>query len=226
MSKKFIIYALSILVLALALSACERSASNAPLSTATTGAGVVATSDDPMEMLRSFATQTAQALSGTVLPGSSGSAATPMAGSPMPGLTLTTPVVQTTPLVATQAPITSTAVPAASSKPASYSLQEGEYPYCIARRFNVNPDELLSINGLGGGGLYVPGLVLQIPQSGNTFPGARSLIPRPATYTVASYDTIYKIACKYGDIDPLTIAAANNLVAPYTLRTGQVITIP
>lgn len=203
-----------ILILAVALSACERSASTAPLSTATSIQEAVATSSDPMEMLRGFATQTALAMGGN--------ATTPVVGTPIPGTTSVpnTPVFQTP----TSAP--STAIPAANTKPATYTLQEGEYPYCIARRFNVNPDELLNLNGLSGGGLYVPGLVLKIPQTGNPFPGERSLISRPATYAVAAYDTIYKIACKYGDIDPITIASANNLVAPYTLKTGQSISIP
>lgn len=214
MSKKTFIYAIFILILAVALSACERSASTAPLSTATSSQEAVATSSDPMEMLRGFATQTALAMGGN--------ATTPVVGTPIPGTTSVpnTPVFQTP----TSAP--STAIPPSDTKPATYTLQEGEYPYCIARRFNVNPDELLNLNGLSGGGLYVPGLVLKIPQTGNPFPGERSLIPRPATYTVAAYDTIYKIACKYGDIDPITIASANNLVAPYTLKTGQSITIP
>jgi LysM repeat protein len=232
MSKKTTIFAAVVLVLALALSACERSASNAPLAaTATTGPGEpAATSNDPMAMLRAFATQTALAMSG-------GAQATPApaAETPVPGSSdAATPFIQLTPqpttaVVATTqvpTPVSSTAIPAANEKPSSYTLQEGEYPYCIARRFNVNPDELLSINGLGGGGLYVPGLLLKIPQTGNTFPGVRSLKTRPASYTVAAYDTIYKIACAYGDLDPLTIASANSLVAPYTLKTGQTISIP
>lgn len=222
MSKKTIIYVLFILILSLALSACERSASTAPLSTATDApvAGE-ATSSDPMEMLRSFATQTAQAMSGTTQP------VVTAGGTAQPGAPVTTPLTLPTVAVATKTPIVGTAVPATNAKPATYTLQEGEFPYCIARRFDVNPDELISLNGLGSGGQYVPGLVLKIPQSGNPFPPPRGLLTRPvASYTVASGDTIYKIACKFGDIDPITIASANNLVAPYTLKTGQIITIP
>jgi LysM repeat protein len=216
MSKKTLITILFILILSLALSACERSASTAPLSTASdVPAAGEATSSDPMEMLISFATQTAQALSGTTQPGSSA------VGTPA-----TTPLTLPT-VEATQTLVSGTAVPATTTKPATYTLQEGEFPYCIARRFNVNPDELISLNGLSSGGQYVPGLVLKIPQSGNTFPPPRGLLTRPvASYTVASGDNIYKIACKFGDIDPITIASANSLVAPYTLKTGQTISIP
>lgn len=222
MSKKTIIYVLFILILSLALSACERSASTAPLSAETDVPAVgEATSSDPMEMLRSFATQTAQAMSGTTQP-----VATAY-GTAQSGASVTTPLTLPTVQVATQTPVVGTAVPATNSKPATYALQEGEFPYCIARRFNVNPDELISLNGLGSGGQYYSGLVLKIPQSGNPFPPPRGLLTRPvASYTVTNNDTIYKIACNFGDIDPIAIASANNLVAPYTLKTGQVITIP
>lgn len=221
MSKKTIIYGLLILILSMAITACERSASTAPLSTATdVPVAGEATSSDPMEMLRSFATQTAQAMSGTSQPVDSAE------GTVQPAAPVTTPLTLPT-TVPTQTPMTGTAVPATNTRPATYTLQEGEFPYCIARRFDVNPDELISLNGLGSGGQYVPGLVLKIPQSGNPFPPPRALLKRPvASYTVASGDNIYKIACKFGDIDPITIASANNLVAPYTLKTGQIITIP
>jgi hypothetical protein len=39
-------------------------------------------------------------------------------------------------------------------------------------------------------------------------------------------DNIYIIACYYGDVDPLAIAAANGLSAPYTLTPGAVLSIP
>jgi LysM repeat protein len=48
----------------------------------------------------------------------------------------------------------------------------------------------------------------------------------PADYTVKAGDTIYSIACDFGDVDPMAIAAANNLQAPYTLKVGDVIRIP
>jgi LysM repeat protein len=228
MSKKTVLYAMLILVLAVSLSACQRSASSEPVGTPTAGSasqGPVETSSDPMEMLRRFATQTAQAMSGTVQP--VGVTTTPYAGTPQATVANGTPAVAFTPVFATQTSIPNTAVPPVTTKPSSYTLQEGEYPFCIARRFNVDQSELLSINGLSSSGQYYPGLVLKIPQTGNPFVGARSLLPRPAKYTVLSGDTIYGIACKYGDTDPIiNIAAANNLVAPYTLKTGTILTIP
>jgi LysM repeat protein len=45
------------------------------------------------------------------------------------------------------------------SRPASYTLAAGEFPYCIARRFNVNQTELLNMNNLASAELYQPGMV-------------------------------------------------------------------
>jgi hypothetical protein len=114
-------------------------------------------------------------------------------------------------------------------RPATYTLQRGEFPYCIARRFNVAPSELMALNGLTAAQSRAlqPGLVLQIPQTGNPFPGTRALQPHPTTYTVqSSTETIYAVACKFGDVDPVNIANQNGLVAPYTLTFGQVLNIP
>ena len=110
--------------------------------------------------------------------------------------------------------------------PASYTLKTGEFPYCVARRFNVDPGELLRVNGMSSSSIYYAGMTLQIPQSGLTFPGNRSLQAHPATYTVRSGDTINKIACYFGDVSPEQIAAANGLSEPYQLNVGQVLNIP
>ena len=118
-----------------------------------------------------------------------------------------------------------TALPA-GSRPATYTLQKGEFPYCISRRFDVNPDDLLSLNGLSSGNLYYPNLTLKIPQSGS-FPGARALRTHPVTYTVAAADeTIYSVACKFGDVDPSAIAQANNVSPGAALTSGQQLSIP
>ncbi len=118
-------------------------------------------------------------------------------------------------------------VPTSGPKPASYTLQAGEFPYCIARRFNVNPDELLSINGISDGQMYLPGLVLKIPQTGNPFPANRALATHPTTYTVgSSTETVYSIACRYGDVDPATLASYNNITVATKLTAGQVLNIP
>ena len=142
-----------------------------------------------------------------------GAATTPSAG--------TTPLAGTTPVI-----IVPTSTP---GHPSTYTLVSGDFPYCIARRFNVNQAELLAVNNLTTATVnnLQPGDVLQIPQSGNPFVGDRALRPHPGTYTVTSSDeTINKVACLYGNVDPTQIIAANSLVSPYTLHFNQTLTIP
>lgn len=190
-----------------------------------------------MTDVQNFATGTALAIqSGTPVVGAV--TATPMAGTAQSGgsptitptsiIALPTNAVTTpsaTMAISTSQPAAATSVP--GSRPATYTLQNGEYPYCISRRFNVDPDELLSANGLVDGQTLYAGKVLTIPQTGNPFPGNRMWHSHPDTYTVdSSSDTIYGIACYYGDIDPSTIAQANGLSAGAALSAGQKLTIP
>jgi LysM repeat protein len=110
--------------------------------------------------------------------------------------------------------------------PSTYSLQKGEFPYCIARRFNVDINALLSANNLSKEGLYKEGLTLTIPQNAGKFKGTRSLQEHPTTYTVLSGDTFYRIACKFGDVYPEEIAAANGMTLKDDLTVGSTIDIP
>jgi len=216
---------LVIIVLAFSLSACTRSAATPQDDS---GYPVEAATPD-MEMVQAFATQTAVAaeLFGDATPvatddpfalpesgetGEPGAEVTPEESQPVEG--------QQDPVLVAQPTIETV-------RPASYTLQKGEFPYCIARRFNVNPADLLSLNGLtvSQSTALRPGLVLNIPQTG-VFNAERALLPHPAQYTVQSGDTIYSIACKYGDVDPVNIAAVNGLGAPYTLTVGTVLQIP
>jgi LysM repeat protein len=206
---------------------------------------------DPMQLVADLGTQTAlaktaEAVGGTpgtpstvttpstpstpILPG--GTIITPENVTPEPGTT-TVPVIVTTPAPITVVPGATTAaastviVPTISSvRPTSYTLQSGEWPVCIARRFNVNPDDLAALNGLVDSQIVQPGLVLQIPQTG-TFPGPRAWHNHPDTYTVDfSTETINSIACYYGDVYPESIAKANNLSLNAALTPGQKLSIP
>jgi LysM repeat protein len=205
----------------LVIGACTRSASTAPTSTTTGGtSGPVTGQQATMEAVRSaLLTQTAAALDGgqaasTATPGGAAvSTATPSVGTPV-----STSFAQPT-ITRTLPPIPTIVVPA------TYTIHEGEFPYCLARRFNRNPDDILAINGLSNDTIVSPGETLSIPTSG-TFPGPRALLTHPATYTVFGGETIYSISCKYGDVDPMGIAAANGLSSPYTLSPGATIQIP
>ncbi len=219
--------------LILGLFACQRPASKAPTGEATETLAesfpLPGTSDDVMGQLESFATQTAIALLGgtpaTELPTgvSTGEAAT----TPVATGEVTAEAVQpTSPPQAVEPSSTPIPVPSATpGRPSSYTLKGGEFPYCIARRFNVNPNEMLRLSGLSTSGSYPSGTVLKIPQDGK-FPGNRSLKSHPTNYTVGSGESIFSIACKFGDADPNAIATANGLSAPYRLSAGQTIYIP
>lgn len=111
------------------------------------------------------------------------------------------------------------------TRPAEYTIKAGEFVYCLARRFDMNPDDILELNNLGEN-LLSPGDVLQMPQTGS-WPGeSRTVLPHPTTHTVTSGDTIYTIACEYGDVSPEAIIAVNKLEEPYTLTPGQTLQIP
>jgi len=139
-----------------------------------------------------------------------------------------TPVTSTPTVAAATAtaPIVATSTP---GFPATYKINEGETVYCLGRRFNINPNDILALNGLGINDDVFPGDVLKIPANGAVFPGDRALHPHTPNlvYAVsAAYNTIYKIACYFGDVDPNRIIAANNLQPPYTLTSGQKLVIP
>jgi LysM repeat protein len=234
MSKKFV--QVLIVVLALTLSACTRTASSAPAATATPKANFpkpVATSG--MNAIEIAGTQTAIATAGLPMPTKAGADAgtgapagnptfTPLAGvnqKPADSTALPSP---TTGAAATPVAL-ATAGPVA--KPGTYSLHQGEFPYCLARRFNVSPEALLSLNGLSSGqSYYAPGTVITIPQSGGAFPGLRALKPHPAQYVVQAGDTVYSVACEFGDADPMAIVSANGLSGSFALTAGATIQVP
>lgn len=211
-------------MLAAALTACELTASQGP-ETATPVGGNFPIPGTDQNMggidVSTFSTQTAQAM------------ITPpviQQGTPYAPPAVTETPVPAAPAEATSAP----AEPAApvtyvqatpGDAPDSYTLQPGEFPFCIARRFDVNPYDLLSLNGLSDTTVVQPGTTLRIPQSGS-WPGDRSLINHPANYTVRAGDTIYSIACAFGDVSPDMIALQNSLSSPFTLNSGQVLVIP
>ncbi len=221
----------------LLLVSCQRAASQAPLLSLATPTGTIATAvgqptgmgqvqmigtTQMIQTMTANYQQTHAVSPGFSLPTSTmvGTLGTPTTFQLIPPTgAATTPAPGITPIV-----IVPTSTP---GHPSSYTLMPGEFPYCIARRFNVNQDELKTLNGLTDSELLQPGTVLHIPQTGNPFVGDRALHPHPATFTVSSSnDTIYSVACYYGDVDPVRIIAANSLVSPYTLHSNQPLNIP
>jgi hypothetical protein len=205
---------LLLVTIALLLVACTRSASESPLPEAT---------QDPLDSVFStIATQTAlaaQAHDPDFDPASSApptaslfGATVTLAFSPTPEPTGTT----------TPAPISDQDVPA------NYTLHAGEWPYCLARRFDIDIDALLTANGLtadSAQSLSV-GYQMVIPNDAPAYGGPRQLRDHPATYTTSGSDTFYSIACAFGDVFPENIAEANGMDVDEEISGGQQLHIP
>jgi LysM repeat protein len=202
MTKKFSIAIVWLVCLTLLLSGCQMPASQAP--TEETGEAkttpIRIQTDSPQ-----FMTQTAVAkVVETEVTEETAAAPTPT-NTPEPTEVIPVPTVNT---------------------PAEYTLKEGEFLYCIARRFNINPEDLLAVNNIAEDEFVSPGTTLQIPQSSAWLGETRTLKPHPTMHTVAAGETVYSIACEYGDVTPEAIIAVNQLTEPYELSAGQSLQIP
>ena len=225
MQNKRVLMILIGLAVIIGSSGCVKSASKTTETTPTTqeeNLPVQDTPDDIMSQLESFATQTAVAIEGP-----SAIIETPEPSSEEPVIEGTPTIIPATEEEVVAAPTeTLSAIPTTKREvPNTYTVHRGEFPYCLARRFDVNPVNLLSVNGLSEGSFLHEGMTLKIPKNSN-FPGKRALKNHPTTYTVSAGDTIYTIACEFGDVDPMAIAEVNGLSSPYKLTAGQKITIP
>ncbi len=199
------------------LTSCRLSASKGPVSTSEGFPVPGSTEQGGGIDVTKFATQTARAMLPVVIaPGNQG---TNSAGTPYP-LSSEAPAAPTV----TPTPITYIQ-PTPGGLPQNYTLQEGEYPFCIARRFDVNQGELLTLNNLTMESYFYAGQELKIPQTGNPFEGTRMLIDHPTLYTVKAGETLGSIACHFGDISPDLIAAQNNL-SSNEVSAGTQLVIP
>ena len=226
-----ILVASTLILAAVLVSACQQpystppAATNTPLDTAslfTTPMG----EPDSMDDVENFITQTALA---GASPDPAIATATLAVVDPGAVTVTSTPLVDIIPSpTATQAVAAATSAPAVSGS--EWVLKDGEFPYCIARRYNVSPEDLIKASGLTSPDIYYEGLRLVIPQN-STWPasaGPRSLRSHPGTYTVTGNSdlTVYGVACKYGDLDPASIAQNNGISVDAKLTVGQTLNIP
>jgi LysM repeat protein len=234
----YVIFILAIL-LTFGLGACTRSASQ-PSSSEDDGSLPLPTmgTQEPMSMLEEMATQTAIALEAGAQVGeavTSGEEATAEEGTAEEGAAEEAAPEGGTAEGGTagetdenagggQEPVSA---PKEYDVPDSYTLRSGEFPYCIARRFDISPAALLSANGLNINSNVMVGTKLTIPKNAGSFDiGSRALRSHPTNYTVVSGDTVYSIACLFGDVDPRAIEEVNGLSGSYSLDAGKVIKIP
>lgn len=248
MNKKYIGLLVTLIMITMLVSACARPATTSP----TTGEVLVATSTSSeipfpvatqpqimADILKQTQTAMAMATQDTSFPSAATSTPSFLFETPTPSTTLgvggevTATSSILVPSVSTSTPVSlATAAPTKMSyptptpgRPATYTIQAGEYLWCLARRFDVVPEDLLNLNGMNANSQPYAGTVIKIPQSG-AFGAGRARNAHPATYTVRAGDTIGGIACWYGDADPNTIFAANGLPANSIITVGQVLQIP
>ena len=217
--KKMFFWLVFLVLVAAVLGACTRSATGSMPPTPTAGAFPT---NVPTGVANAGATQTAVAI---MPPQSGGGGGAPAAPSATPAPAKPTPQTQPPQSQPSSKP-QPTPRPVVTSVPSKYVLHQGEFPYCLARRFNINPDVLLNVNGLSRGQYVYPGTTLTIPRSAGPFPYQRALRPHPTTYTVQSGDTFYSIACLFGDVWPEAIAAANGMSVGDSLTPGKTLKIP
>lgn len=224
-------------VILLLLSACTRSISKPPVLTATPSAEVPFpfTTPDAFSAIKTqtavalfpdlVATSTPEVVVATVeeapAPETSESSGDEATAAPDTG---SVPVQEPQP---EQPPVSNVSIPEIV-RPATYTLQKGEWPLCIARRFDLDISSFLAANGMTMESRPGVGVVLTIPSSGSWSAnyGSRSLRAHPATYTVASGDTIHGIACKFGDVSPEQILAVNGLSSAGDISAGMKLNIP
>ena len=110
--------------------------------------------------------------------------------------------------------------------PDTYTLHHGEFVFCLGRRFNILPDDIEIYNNLKEGAILYPGDTISLPPDPRPFVGNRALQYHPVDYVVEYGDTLYSIACLFGDVDPRAIAAANDIDIDQELTAGTILQIP
>ncbi len=113
----------------------------------------------------------------------------------------------------------------------TYTLQEGDDLICLGRRFDISLTQLLTMNQLTAPADAKTGDTILLPRSPNPWSrldgyGGRALIIHPSVYTTQSGDTLFSIACSFGDVRPEDIATKNQLVLGEPLQSGLQIVIP
>ncbi|MEK6221191.1 MAG: LysM peptidoglycan-binding domain-containing protein [Chloroflexota bacterium] len=224
MKKKRVLFLSLILVGGLLISACTRSATTPPEETPE-GSGTAVSSNEELEAYLTAVAQQTETAGGSsdgngggANPTDEAVALTEAATTDPEGVATATPTPKPKP--------TNTPEPVDQTVPDSYTLRKGEFPYCIARRYDIDIDALLSANSMGKDQQYSEGIELSLPNSASGFKGSRSLRNHPVEYTTGGGDSFYSIACLFGDVLPKAIAVANDMKVNANISPGTVLNIP
>lgn len=207
-----------LLLAALALAACTRSASSGVVPTPTkvpqgaAGGGEPQATDAMNALGTALAlqiTQTAQA--GGVSGGSTGGE-TPAPLTP-------------TPIPPTTAPGAATPVPAGGSCSNPYIVKQGDWIYKIARDCKVEPSAVIAANPGIDPNRISPGQRLNMPGAGATAVPPATSQACTGTHTVVQGENLFRIAFNCG-LTTEQLAAVNGVRFPYTIYPGQVLRFP
>ncbi|MBQ4512318.1 MAG: LysM peptidoglycan-binding domain-containing protein [Anaerolineaceae bacterium] len=113
----------------------------------------------------------------------------------------------------------------------TYTMQRGDFLICLGRRFNVSLNQLMAQNGISTPDELGVGDTVLLPRNPSPWSlmdgyGNQRLIMHPTTYITQEGDTLFSIACSYGDVLPEDIAVQNRLVLGEPLPAGLNILIP
>jgi len=106
-----------------------------------------------------------------------------------------------------------------------YTVKSGDTLAGIASDFKVDMNKIADANGLTSPYALDVGQQLKIPGVAKPAETAPAPAASANTYTVKAGDTLAQIGIALG-VDYKTIAALNNMQAPYDLEVGQVLKIP
>lgn len=208
-----------LIILAMLIASCTRSASTPPPTQGVGGTPVAQTGQQAtMEAVRAaLLTQTAQAANAgadyTATPTVVDATETPVLVPTQEGSTATPSGENLTPTEASGATI-------------EYIVQHGDWLYSIAYNFNVDPEDIIQLNNLQAPYELDTGQVLLIPTEGSSGASPTNTALAGGTeYTVLAGEWVYSIARKFG-VEPQAIIDLNGLVYPFTLYPGDVIKIP
>jgi len=214
-----------LLMAALVLAACTRSASTGVVPTATTASqGVGLDGAEPTDAMNALGTALALNITQTAIAQSStGGGETPQA--PPSGQIGATP----TPISSTPVPPAGATTPAPAGAACSnpYTVKQGDWIYKIARDCKVEPSAIIAANPGINANFIKPGQKLNMPTPGATpVPPATSQAQAcSGTYTVTSGNNLFRIAYNCG-LTTEQLAAVNGIKFPYTIYPGQVLKFP
>ena len=132
-----------------------------------------------------------------------------------------------TPSAPTQTPVIVVNSPTpGAAQTQTYIVQPGEWVYSIARKFAVDPNDIIALNNLQYPFDLEVGQEIIIPAAGSSSNGPNSTAVAGGTeYIVRVGDSVYSIAQAHG-VDYESIIAANSLVFPYNIYPGDRLIIP